>query len=139
LEEIIAEKKIALPVRPQSPLFQYSPYDFSVIVDCEVERIIEWIKGIDSILAKIVSYPNQKILVDFKDYEKTADCPLSEKGKRIKKVVLDNNREFLAPSEEERRKMATEEEKNIPDSKYRYGHSVDRNIVLYWVPLEYLP
>ncbi|OQW92569.1 MAG: hypothetical protein BWK78_01325 [Thiotrichaceae bacterium IS1] len=125
LEELVTDLKIALPVRPESPLFQYSPYDFNEgnenkIKDCEVNKIREWIQGIDSILARIVSYPEQKVLVEFAEYDEK-DCPLSDKGKRIKKIRFKDERERLGP-----------------DDSYRYGHAVF-DVTLYWVPLEFLP
>lgn len=125
LEEIITQLKVSLPIRPQSPLFQYSPYDFDAsnenkIPDCEVTRILEWIRSVDHILDKIVEYPKNEVFVDFEEYRDTA-CPLSEKGKRIKKVETNETSEPLGP-----------------DDNYRYGHAVF-DVTLYWIPLEYLP
>jgi hypothetical protein len=127
LEEIIMHAKIALPVRPQSPLFQYSPYDFdssndNKVSDCEVDRILEWIKSVDSILEKIVSYPHLKVPVSLVEYGKS-DCRLSSKGQRIKRVLFRDEREPLGS-----------------DDTYRYGHAFPGAFVtIYWIPLEYLP
>jgi hypothetical protein len=129
LAEIILEKKLALPVRPQSPLFQYSLADFdpnndNSVVDCEVTRILEWVKDVYNILDRIRGYPFQKVTARLEEYRHEDCAGLSDKGKRIKKVPP----------------TVGGEETLGPDRTYSYGHALPPNsVILYWIPLEFLP
>lgn len=130
LKEVIMKHRDALPIRPGSPLFEYSLKDVEDMQDCELLRLIEWVKSAHSILEKVLSNPTLKVSFDLISHEEYAknqgasdECPgLSDKGKKLKKVVF-----------KERQKLG-------PDDTYRYGHSLQgRGITMFWLPLEFLP
>lgn len=129
LKEILTHYKESLPVRPDSPLFQYTLKDIEEMQDCEFLRLMDRTKSAYQILGNVLTDPTSKVsfqLKSYEDYERenggTPSCPgITEKGKKLKKVI------FGAHS-----KLGS-------DDTYRYGHGLKSGITLYWLPLEFLP
>jgi hypothetical protein len=120
LLDILEKGKNSLPFNKKSPLLQYSFKELlKEIPDCELKWLIDWVRSIRAALTKILANPTLKVSYTLEDYPPTA-CPLTEKGKNIKKMVF-------GP----RSKLGE-------DDTYRYGHAL-KGITLYWLPMDLLP
>ena len=122
LREILESSKNALPLNTQSPLLQYSFNelgDTNVVPDCELRRLIDWLKSIRAILTKITGNPTLKVSYELQPYQQ--ECPgMSIKGHNIKSMKF-----------EQRQALGK-------DENYRYGHALGP-IFLYWLPMDFLP
>ncbi|OQW93856.1 MAG: hypothetical protein BWK79_08950 [Beggiatoa sp. IS2] len=120
-ESLMMKRKDALPVRENSPLLQYSLKEIrsEISADCELPRLIEWVKGIRQILLKISGKPTLEVSFTLADYPASA-CAVTPKGQRIPKLVAEQ-RQPLGPNDE-----------------YRYDHNF-RGQTIYWLPVDFLP
>jgi hypothetical protein len=118
-EQIIMHRKSALPIREQGPLLQYSLKEIrEEVPGCELTRLAGWVEAVRQILQKV--YANPTVKVAFKLQYPFTPCPLTDKGKKIPKMVF-----------EQAQKLG-------PDDNYRYDHELYGQSV-YWLPMEFLP
>ncbi len=109
--------KAGLPVRDDSPLFQYSLYDLedkNKVPDCELIRLATWVNNVRQMLS-IISHGDMR--PEFTK-EILGGCP---KGNDIPLIFGDIKRTPLGKS---------------PDM--RFDHNFQKAHI-YWVPKEYLP
>jgi hypothetical protein len=120
LQEIFAQNKNILPFNQNSPLLQYSlPELREKVPDCELKWLIDWLRAIKAALTKVLTDPTLKVSYTLEDYPPTV-CPLTNKGKNIKKMVFGPRRQLGE------------------DKTYRYGYAL-QDITLFWLPMELLP
>ncbi len=122
LKEYIQSRVTSLPLRDNSPLFNYS-YDSLMdkekVPDCEISRLVKWISNSRQML-DIVNKGTRRPLYTEERYP--GDCYRSDGS------------EILIP-------YIGDEIKTInlgPTDDYRYDHKLKRTRI-FWVPKEYLP
>ncbi|MDM8548309.1 hypothetical protein QUF61_17600 [Candidatus Venteria ishoeyi] len=107
------------PMREQGPLLQYSLHELRTMEACEMRYLADWLKSVRNILVTVAAEPRMKVSFELEDY-KEPSCYLSDKGKNIKKMVL-NPPSFLGDGNE-----------------YSYLHSLYGEQI-YWLPIDFLP
>lgn len=118
-EQLLMNRKNAIPVREQGPLLQYSIKEIrEEVPGCELTRLAGWVESVRQVLQKV--YANPTVKVSFTLQQPFTPCPLTEKGKRVPKMVF-----------EQAQKLG-------PDDTYRYDHELYGQSV-YWLPMEFLP
>ncbi|MDM8547873.1 hypothetical protein QUF61_15400 [Candidatus Venteria ishoeyi] len=119
LGEQLIMRKTGLPIRNRGPLLQYSLNELQTMEACEMRYLADWLKSIRKVLISVAEEPMKKISFKLQDY-RDSGCQLSEKGKKIKKMVLEPP-SLLGPGNE-----------------YSYLHSLYGEQI-YWLPVDFLP
>jgi len=91
----------------------------NIVPDCELRRLIDWLKAIRAILTKVMGNPTLKVSYELQPYPQ--ECQdMSAKGQNIKSMKF-HQRQALGK-----------------DENYRYGHVLGP-VFLYWLPMDFLP
>lgn len=69
LEKILTNYKESLPIRPDSPLFQYTLGEIEEMQDCEFLRLMDRTKSAYEILDKVLTSPTLKVSFQLKSYD----------------------------------------------------------------------
>ena len=115
------ERRGRLPSRELSPLMQYTLQEILEVDHCELARLVLWVKQIREILLRVSANPTIRVAFELQPYPDAACPAISDKGKRLQRVVLETSPEPLGDSDE-----------------YRYSHTY-LGESRYWLPKEFLP
>jgi hypothetical protein len=122
LSELLAgSRKRTLPMRKEGPLLQYTFDEIrEKIEECELKRLVAWVKSIRRVLQRVYNDSTQKVNFTLEYPSKATYCPLSDKGKKIPKLKFGAVQALGK------------------DDTYRYDHTLYGQTV-YWLPIEFLP
>ncbi|MCP4112240.1 MAG: VWA domain-containing protein [Desulfobacteraceae bacterium] len=126
--EYISKRKYLLPIRENSPLMQYTHKELMEdIPECEMWRLVNWCKSINSILSSVYAYPKHKASFMLKRDSSRTCLNMSRKGKNIH-IIKKRKKSMLAG----------EDFMGLGAEAYRYDHEFHK-YTIYWLPKNFLP
>jgi len=126
MEQYIQERGKSLTVREGSPFLQYELIEIKNAKACEILRLQHYIKNTAAFLNKIYYNPTRWVQFKRAEYPDSQCNGVSEKGKKIMRIINVNNDKILAP------------ENALEPKKYSYRKTLGGEIG-FWIPMEFLP